>query len=204
MPAAPIWLAATEAMLNRNIQAETDTSALARRLDGKSLQIDITGFARLRANVCAGRLVLVPGDDSPTDALIAGSPSGLLQLLSGDAQRAVGSSGVQVRGDAEVAAAFRELLTQSRPDFEEELARIVGDVPARRLSRLARGGFAWLRRTGRYTGENIAEYLQEESRVLVSKPELEEFLQAVDAVREASDRIEARVRRLEQRLRSGA
>ena len=55
-------------------------------------------------------------------------------------------------------------------------------------------------RAGRRFGENIAEYLQEESRDLVNKTELEEFLRGVDELREASDRIEARLRRLERSL----
>ena len=58
---------------------------------------------------------------------------------------------------------------------------------------------AWARKARRTAGENVAEYLQEESRDLVSKPELDEFLQGVDALRETADRVEARLARLEQR-----
>ena len=50
-------------------------------------------------------------------------------------------------------------------------------------------------------GENIAEYLQEESRDLVNKTELEEFLRGVDELRETADRIEARLGHLERRLK---
>ena len=42
-----------------------------------------------------------------------------------------------VRGDAETANLYRELLAAARPDLEEELSRWVGDLPARHLSRLA-------------------------------------------------------------------
>ena len=59
----------------------------------------------------------------------------------------------------------------------------------------------FMRRTA---GENIAEYLQEESRDLVNKTELEEFLQGVDMLRETADRVEARIARLEQRLKGSA
>jgi ubiquinone biosynthesis protein UbiJ len=53
-------------------------------------------------------------------------------------------------------------------------------------------------------GENLAEYWQYESRDLVNKVELEEYLSGVDAVREAGDRLEARIKNLERRLRGGA
>jgi ubiquinone biosynthesis protein UbiJ len=61
-----------------------------------------------------------------------------------------------------------------------------------------------VRSARRIAGENLAEYLQEESRDLVSKPELEEFLLGVDQLRETADRVETRLARLEQRLRGPA
>jgi ubiquinone biosynthesis protein UbiJ len=48
---------------------------------------------------------------------------------------------------------------------------------------------------------NIAEYLQEEGRDLVNGTELEEFLRGVDELRDAADRIGARLGRLESRLK---
>jgi ubiquinone biosynthesis protein UbiJ len=204
MPATPVWLAAAEAALNRSIQARSRAIALTQRLEGKTLEIDVTGVFRLRAACHGGRLALGLGQpaDPAADAVIAGSPAALLGLMGGAAP-ATHTASAQVRGDAEAAAAYRDLLRAARPDFEEELARLVGDAPARRAGDLARGTLAALSRAGRRFGENIAEYLQEESRALVNKTELEEFLRGVDELREASDRIEARLRRLERSRNEG-
>src|SRR5208337_505970 len=52
MPATPAWLALLEAVLNRNIDAQSAASEIVRRrLEGKSLQVDVEGFLRLRAEV---------------------------------------------------------------------------------------------------------------------------------------------------------
>jgi ubiquinone biosynthesis protein UbiJ len=204
MPATPAWLAPLETMLNRNIAAQARSVALIRRLDGKSLQLDIDGITRVRALVQGGRLALLAGDNTPADALIGGSAPALLMMMTGMAKRVAGDSSVQVRGDADVAGLYRELLTLSRPDFEEEAARFVGDMPARRLSNLARHTFGWMRRAGRSVGANMAEYLLEESRDLVNKTELDEFLRGVDDLREATDRLDERIRRLDRRLGGGA
>jgi ubiquinone biosynthesis protein UbiJ len=110
---------------------------------------------------------------------------------------------VQIRGDAEVANLYRDLFAAARPDLEEELSRWVGDMPARHLSLLAKSVRTWARRARRTAGENIAEYLQEEGRDLVTKTEMEEFLRGVDGVRESIDRIEARLIRIEQRAAGG-
>jgi ubiquinone biosynthesis accessory factor UbiJ len=212
MTATPAWLAAFEALLNRGVQASMQATALARRLGGTALRLDIEGMTSIRISVLGGRLSLTgagpldsqagdPGAHAVAGASIAGSPLALLRLAAGSASR---GAGVSVSGDAEIANSYRELLALARPDIEEELSRLVGDVPARALSQFAAKTVQWAVRARRAAGENIAEYLQEESRDLVNKPELDEFLQGVDLVRETADRVDARIARLEQRLKGRA
>jgi ubiquinone biosynthesis accessory factor UbiJ len=204
MPATAAWLASAEALLNRCIDASTQAAALARLLQGTSLQVDIDGITRIRAAAFSGRLALLAGDDSAVDATISGSLPALLQLLKGGTSRQPGRPAAQIRGDAEIANRYRELFMLARPDPEEELSRWIGDFPARRLSQLAERALEFGRHVHRTAGENIAEYLQEEGRDLVNKTELEEFLRGVDELRETADRIEARLGRLEARLKGAA
>jgi len=201
MPGTPAWLASAEAILNRNIAALSRAAALTKRLEGSTLQVDVDGFTRVRASCSSGRLALLAGDDSPADAVISGSPPALLQMFRAATPSAQTRSSVQIRGDAEVANLYRDLFTAARPDLEEELSRWVGDLPARHLSQLAKSVRTWARRARRTAGENIAEYLQEEGRDLVTKTEVEEFLRGVDGVRDDVDRIEARLKGLEQKVK---
>jgi ubiquinone biosynthesis protein UbiJ len=217
MPATPAWLAAVEGLLNRGIDASTEATALARRLDATALRVDIEGLISIRASVTGGRLALIASDPSresvvaeQVNAAIEGSPFALLRLASGTDSRGSGARGAAhgpraaVRGDAEIANSYRRLFALAKPDMEEELSRLVGDLPARRLSLRAQQILAWAGNARRTAGENLAEYLQEESRDLVNKPELEEFLQGVDAARETFDRVEARLALIEQRLKGSA
>jgi ubiquinone biosynthesis accessory factor UbiJ len=242
MPATPVWLAAIESVLNRSISGSQKAQGLARRLDRTSLQVDVEGFARIRAAVCGSRLALTAGGtleagaaggvstdgtanaggvsmDGSTrasgstsaggsaDAIISGSPFALFKLLTEGAGRAAGPpsdrarASAHVAGDAEVAGRYRELFALARPDLEEELSRLVGDLPARRLSLAAQGAISWIGKLGRTVGENVAEYLQEESRDLPAGAEVEEFLKGVDRLRDTADRVEARLARIEQRLK---
>jgi ubiquinone biosynthesis protein UbiJ len=182
------------------------------------LQIEVEGITRIRASVFGGRLALVAGDSaagpvgaaSPAastaaaDATISGTLPALLALLRGGVKRDPARPAAQIRGDAEIANLYRELFSAARPDLEEELSRVIGDFPARRVSQFARRGLELARRIRRTAGENIAEYLQEEGRDLVNKTELAEFLRGVDGVRETADRIEARLARLERHLKGSA
>jgi ubiquinone biosynthesis protein UbiJ len=199
MPATPAWLAAVESVLNRGIDQSIRASALCARLNGTSLELCIEGFAPIRIAISSGRLALASGGGPAADAVIAGSVFALLDLARRE-DAAAPRERVQISGDAEIAARYRELLELARPDWEEELSRLIGDLPARRLSLAAQAALSWARGFARTAGANVAEYLQEESRALVSKPEVEEFLANVDELRETADRVEARLASLERRL----
>jgi len=154
----------------------------------------------IRAAMFGGRLALLAADSGTSaDAVISGSPPALLQMLN-SGRPATSRNPVQIRGDAEIANLYRELFAAARPDLEEELSRFIGDMPARHLGQIARSVRTWARRARRIAGENIAEYLQEEGRDLITRTELEEFLRGVDNAREAVDRVEARLGRIERTL----
>jgi ubiquinone biosynthesis accessory factor UbiJ len=200
MPATPAWLAAVESVLNRGIDQSIRASALCARLNGTSMELRIEGFVPIRIAISSSRLALVSGGGADADAVIAGSVFALLELFARREDGAASRERVQISGDAEIAARYRDLLVLARPDWEEELSRLIGDLPARRLSLAAHAAFSWARGFARTAGANVAEYLQEESRALVSKPEVEEFLANVDELRETADRVEARLASLERRL----
>jgi ubiquinone biosynthesis accessory factor UbiJ len=206
MPATPVWLAAIESLLNRGIDQSIRASVLCGRLNRTSMEFRIEGFAPIRIAMSSGHLALASGGGAAADAVIAGSALALLDLFARREDSAAPrvAERVQITGDAEIAARYRDLLELARPDWEEELSRLIGDLPARRLSLAARAALSWARGFARTAGANVAEYLQEESRALVSKPEVEEFLVKVDELRETADRVEARLARLERRLEGPA
>jgi ubiquinone biosynthesis protein UbiJ len=192
-------------MINRNINASAKARGLLARLEGTRLDLEVRGLLRLCTAAHTGHLSIMRTEDGEANATISGSAGALLMLLRESGPKmsaAAANSGVSIRGDAEVANLYKELLVSARPDLEEELSRFIGDMPARQLSRAAQGVIDWLKDARRTAGENIAEYLTEESRDLVSTTELEEFLASVDGVREAADRLEARLKVLEGRARS--
>jgi len=194
-----------ESVLNRNVAGSRRAQALARQLDGRvmSLTVEGTPFAFFfRAD--GGRLAIATRHDGPADASLSGTPIALLALAGPKAEGALRQGGVRIEGDAEVAQKFRDLLEQAQPDFEEELARVLGDVAARRFANVARGVLDWGRKAaGSLTG-SVVEYLQEEGRDLPTRVEVDEFLDGVDRLRDDADRFEAKLSRLEAGRGRGA
>jgi len=191
-----------EAALNRNIAESRQAKSLARQLDGKVMSLVAQGTPlAIHFKVHEGRFALSAHHEGTADATLAGTPLSLLALAGPAAENSLRGGTVRIEGDAEVAQKFRDLLQQSRPDFEEELSRVIGDVAARQLANAARGLLDWGRKASGAFATNVAEYLQEEGRDVPVRIEIEEFLESVDDLRESTDRLEARIARLEAKRR---
>ena len=108
-----------------------------------------------------------------------------------------GGGDVDLSGDAATAQRFQKLLDLAQPDIEEELSRVIGDVAAHRIAEIARGVGKWARDARATMGGNIREYLQEESREVPTRYEVERFTQQVGTLRDDVERIAARLKRLE-------
>jgi ubiquinone biosynthesis protein UbiJ len=195
----PAMLSATlDNLLNRGLPRSPRARQLCAELEGKSVAIEIRDITRLRV-ASSGQTLSVTRDDAPADATLAGGALSLL-ALAGESPDAVLQRGdVAIGGDAELAQKFRELARLLRPDLEEELSLLLGDVPAHQLGRLARLGLNWSRKAAGTTLANLAEYLGHERADLVPRNEGEQFLRGVDAVREGVDRLGARIELLARR-----
>jgi ubiquinone biosynthesis accessory factor UbiJ len=191
--------ATIENILNRGLTRSPRAQELCAELSGKRVAFNVRDIIRLLVESTGSSLRVTRGD-TPADAELTGGPLSLL-ALSGSSPDAVLQRGdVQVTGDAELARKFRELAVLLRPDPEEELSVLMGDVPAHQLARFMTGAWTWGQRAA-FTGvQNIAEYLGHETQDLVPRREGEQFLQGVDAAREDVDRLEARIKLLAQRL----
>lgn len=190
----PDLLRPLEEMLNRRIAGSSRARAMLAALAGRSMELRFAATPlRVRIAESSGALTMRPAGEEPADAVIEGTPLSFLRLATGDAARSIRAGGMDVRGDAEIAEGFRRLLEVARPDFEEELSRFTGDAAAHYLAGFAREAVAFGRRAGDTLARNTAEYLTEESRDLPVRVEVEEFLEDVDRLREAVDRLESRV-----------
>lgn len=103
---------------------------------------------------------------------------------------------VQVEGDTAFASALTGVLSGLRWDVEEDLSRIVGDVAAHRLTQAGAGLLAWQGKAASNLTHALAEYWTEEQPLLVSREALRQFLQAVDALRDDTERLEKRIDRV--------
>ena len=152
-----------------------------------------------------GKLAAGPHWQQPADLNLNASPASLLAFaLRRGEDSPLPPGKVDISGDAELARRMEKLLRDFRPDVEEAFAKTFGDVLGVPLARAFQRAFAWTRDSAQALAQDGAEYLREESRDLIAPAEMEQFLDAVDGVRERADRLDARVQRLAARTRGDA
>ena len=182
-------------VLNRNIRATTPARELCEELAGTAVAVRVRDTAlAMWFIVHEDRLELTTDSSDDADVLITGSLFTLARMAG--AVGAVRDGSLELAGDPLLAQKFQQLLEYAKPDLEEELSGVVGDVAAHRIGEIARGVGKWTREAGATMGANIREYLQEESRDLPSRYEVERFATKVGELRDDVARLEARLNRL--------
>lgn len=133
------------------------------------------------------------------DVTIHGSALGLMRLsASNNAGKAMLEHGIKIDGDMGLGNHFSQILREIDVDWEELLSRAVGDVVAHHLGQVVRNAQGWLGDSSHAMRLNTQEYLQEEARLVPADAEIRQYLDAVDTLRADTDRLEARLKRLEK------
>lgn len=105
-------------------------------------------------------------------------------------------SAVKLVGSADIAESLAFVLRNLRWDTEADLAQLIGDIPARRLARLAETLAAAIQDAVARVSKNISEYALEESGALATNREMNAFGPAVADLRDEVARLEKRISRL--------
>ena len=179
-----LMLAMLEAPVNRLIALDPLAPPKLSTLEGKPLAIELIGLNwRLLLSVDGGRLRFA------SEGLAAVTLSGRLvdfaQVASQGGDMAAGT--LQVTGDVGAAQRWQRFFTELQPDFDEQLAQWIGDLPAHQLGQLFRQIGEALRQLLLQGQSASVEFLQEEGRWLVARAEMQQFLDEVDALRARAD-----------------
>lgn len=195
-------LAVVEQGLNRYLELDPEGAAGFAPLEGRIIGIELLGFGtRVTIIPSLQRLQLFGGYDATPDCLIRGTPLALARMgLSERKETPVIQGEVEIAGDTGLAQAFSRALAGLSVDWEEQLARLIGDPFAHQVGNQVRAAVRWGHSTTETLTSNLQDYLQEEARLLPTRYEIDAFLAQIDILRDDVERAEARIERLAQRL----
>jgi len=192
-----VTAASLETALNLVLRLDPEILPRLGTLSGHVIAIEPSGMAMTFYLLPKpGGIQVMDRCETEPSVRIRATPAALFRQWRG---RRAGGGEIVIEGDVGVGREFQTILARLDIDWEEQLSRVVGDVVARRLGGLWDGLRAWSGRTGDVLLRDGGEYLQQELRVLPPRQAIEQFLNAVDLLREDADRLAARVERLRRR-----
>ena len=176
------------------LQRDPNSVARLKTLDGKIILLDITDLRLKMYWLFEDEKILLRTEWSePVDASIRGPLSALMDLHF---RRHHVSADLSISGNLDAIEAFKNVFAQLDIDWGAQLAPFVGDAAAFKLEQFAERGMKFFNRFLTSTRENTKEYLEEEVELLPSRHRFDDFAQQVRSAARATDRLEARIKRL--------
>lgn len=179
-------------VLQHLIAQNTWACSLLQPFAGKSVQITILPVSSALVILEDGSLAMA-GETNIPDASINIAPSLLLRLLAKDEAAKLQ---IEITGDTQLATALAKVFSHLRWDYEDDLSKLVGDVPANKIGSFARSSVQTIKDTGSNIASMLTEYWQEEKPMLAKKRHVEQFNSEVDRLRSDVERFEKRLQKL--------
>ena len=187
-------LSTIEHILNGHVRESTAAMDRLKDLAGKRMSVELIGPDLGITLIAADeKLAVENGADGDADARLRGTPLALLEAFRSAGTDGFGTDQLTMAGDAQVAEAFSTILRLARPDLDEQLSYLIGDVVAHKVGKGFRDVRDWSAQALSALLMNSSEFLQEESRALPARIEVERFFKDVDRLRDSADRISQKI-----------
>ncbi|OWT75680.1 hypothetical protein CEY04_19220 [Achromobacter sp. HZ28] len=165
-----------------------------------ALTVDVQGYADVADDAIVPDVTLTLDSGKFSLARLLGGEGKALARASARERADAFADMTHISGDAGLAQVVAELAANLRWDVEDELALVVGDIPATRLTQGARSVTRGARDVAQRIGGNVAEYLSYEQGMLANRPVVEGWRGDLARATAGADALAARLARLEARL----
>nr|WP_158118789.1 SCP2 domain-containing protein [Vibrio cidicii] len=197
MPFAPLITAAIETTLNVLFKDNPDLQRRLLRLKGQVIQIHLKELNQTLTFVFSQQIDVLADYEGQPDCYLSLNLSVLPQLREqANITRLIKQDQLVLDGDIQLAQKFAQLMTDAKPDVEEWLSRVTGDVVAHSAVQGARNVGEFLRAQAKKHQNHLGQVLTEELRVAPGPLEVAHFCDQVDDVQSATAQLEARLTRL--------
>ena len=183
-------------VLQHLISQNSWANAMLQPFAGKSVQFKIASMSTALVILENGSLTIA-GETNIPDATVTMSLSIALRLMAKDeaAKRLI-----SIEGDTHFAAELAKVFANMRWDYEDDLSKLVGDIPANKMGTLARDAAKSVKETSVNLAEMLSEYWQEEKPMIAKKRHVETFISQVDTLRADVDRLDKKLLKLTQKF----
>ncbi|EGU56899.1 hypothetical protein VINI7043_13421 [Vibrio nigripulchritudo ATCC 27043] len=197
MPFEPLVTAVVETTLNTLIQDDPALVKRMSRLKGQTIQVHIKEIDKTLTFVFSQQIDVLASYEGQSDCYLSLSLSVLPELREqANITQLIKQDKLVLEGDIQLAQKFSQLLTDAKPDIEEWLSRLTGDVVAHTLVSGAKQSVDWVKKNAEKKQNHIAQVLTEEWRIAPAPLEIAHFCDQVDDIASAVARAESRLKML--------
>lgn len=184
-----------EAVINRYLALDPEVLAKLAEFDGKVIKLEMTGINKtLYMLPDTGGMQVLADYEGAADTVLRGTPISMFKMgLVPNVAKLLLKGEVEISGDTRLGHQFKNVFSQMDIDWSEPLAQLVGDSLAYQLQQTGSKLGRWGKESVTSVSTSFSEYLQEESRDVVTETELDAFNEAVDQLRNGADRLQAKV-----------
>jgi ubiquinone biosynthesis protein UbiJ len=185
-------------MLNKQIVEKTPAFNLSKELEGKIISMKIKDTEHHINFIMTENKLRTYNNTDDHDVQITASLLTFTSLIKNNPEDAVRDGLLNFQGDIGIGQKFQQLMRYTKPDLEEELSFLVGDMAAHSIGSVNSKISHWIKDSKNVIEQNISEYLQEEQKILPSQYEFNKFQTAVNKLRDDVDRIEIKFKKYNQ------
>jgi ubiquinone biosynthesis protein UbiJ len=187
-------------LLNALLARESWARERLRPHAGKVVRL-VLGSVEISLEIASGGGIQAARQAEPNVVLTMAAQD-LPRMLRADTHERM--QAVRIEGEAALAHVVADLARDLRWDVEDDLAGLVGDLPARMLVRGARGLFGGMRETAVRLNQNAVEYATHEAALLPARAAISAWSAEVTSIDQATRSLEQRIAWLERRRRGNS
>lgn len=196
MPFEPLVTGVIETALNRLIQDDAEYIQQVARLKGKVIHIHLQELNRNLIFVFSYRVDVLSQYEGNPDCYLSLKLATLPKLKDqSKITQLIKQDQLVLEGDIQLAQKFSQLMTDIKPDIEEWVSRVTGDVVAHTLVQGLKAPTQWLKSEVELQQQRLGIVLTEEWRVAPSHLEVAYFCDQVDDVTSRVAQFEQRINR---------
>lgn len=195
-------IAAVERAVNAALRNDPATREHLARHIGRLVAVHFTiPPLTVYALVVEDGVELYHASEARPDIRLRGSPPELAaRLFNADGDESLIGSRVRIQGDQGLLQELTAIARELDIDWGALFEPLLGPELAQQVDYGARQLFSWARQAFTRFGEQMGEYLRDESQLLALRRDVYEFNQDVDELRMDLDRLDVRVKRIRRRL----
>ncbi|ASC55753.1 SCP2 domain-containing protein [Vibrio vulnificus] len=197
MPFEPLITAVIETSLNVLVKDNPDLEKRLLRLKGQVIQVHLQEVNKTLTFIFSQQIDVLANYEGQPDCYLSLKLAVLPDLKEqANITKLIKQDKLILEGDIQLAQKFAQLISDAKPDVEEWVSRVTGDVVAHSLAQGVKNVGGFVGRQAKKQQHHLAQVITEEWRLAPGPLEVAYFCDQVDDAKSDLARLEARLQKL--------